>query len=150
MKLIAILCMYGVALSGCASMQYAGITKVTTTPYTDSKGIASCCAVTVISGKEYSTITAHASKSADGSIVLDLNETGTKAFAGQQIAAGAAQNAANDAVKAALITGGVLIAPVGAPVLGAIGASGTLGALGLGAVGATVVNKVATPAPVAP
>lgn len=128
-------------------MQYAGITKFTAAPYTDASGHASCCVVTVISGKEYSAITAHASKAADGSIVLDLNESGTKAFAGQQIAAGAAQNAANDAVKTALVGGAVLIAPVAAPVLGAIGASGTLGALGIGAAGATVVNKIAAPAP---
>jgi hypothetical protein len=142
-----------ISLAGCTTLDRAGYSQFDATPYVanPATGEKACCEVHVVSGKEYSTLTAHVAKAEDGSIVLDLSENGTKAFQGQQIAAGVAGEAAKVATTAALTAGAVLIAPIAIPAigatLGAAAASGTAGALAAGTGAGIVLNKAATPTP---
>ncbi len=138
-------------LAGCKTLNSSGYSSFDATPYVinPATGETACCSVHVVSGKEYSTLTAHVSKSSDGSISVDLNENGTKAFQGQQIAGNVAENATNVAKTAALTAGAVLIAPfaipAGAAAFGGVAASGTLGAVAAGTGVGIGLDKATTP-----
>lgn len=89
------------ALSGCTSLQYAGVARYEISPITDASGAATgCCVLRVWNGKEMAAVDAQFSRAADGSYSINLKETDVKAFAGQATAASAASDAAAAAASA--------------------------------------------------
>lgn len=131
------------ALAGCASLNEAGTARYSVKPFMAGDK-AVCCEVTVANGKEIRLLDATVEKRGDD-YTVKLHEEGVTAFDGQRIAAGAAQTAAADVVKAAAIGGGVLIAPVVAPAVGAALMSGTAGAAAAGIGVGVLLNKAVTP-----
>lgn len=131
------------ALTGCASLNEAGTARYSVKPFMAGDK-AVCCEVTIANGKEIRLLDATVEKRGDD-YTVKLQEEGVTAFDGQRIAAGAAQTAAADAVKAAAIGGGVLIAPVVAPAVGAALMSGTAGAAAAGIGAGVLLNKAVTP-----
>jgi hypothetical protein len=129
-----------IALAGCSSLANTGVSTFEASPYTSKDGTIVCCAMKVVSGKEYANLTAHVSKGADGSIVLDLQENGTKAFTGTAIAA----NTATASVEAVAKVAAVAINPTSGLVAGA----GT--AIGAGVKVFTAPAVVTAPAAQAP
>lgn len=128
------------ALTGCASIQYAGTAAYSIKPFTDETGKVICCAVDVKNGKEIANLEAHVSKQGDD-YTVDLKEQGVAAFAGQAIAAGATKEAIDGAVKAALA---VALAPA-IPALGASLAAPGLGAAIAGGAGVLGAQKLLAP-----
>lgn len=109
----AILAVY-VLVSGCASLDSAGVAVYTIKPMlVDGKTL--CCEVSVSNGKQYASLDATVVKTGDD-YTVELKERGVEAFRGQQIAAGAATATAATAAKAAA---GVLVAPAAAALGGA-------------------------------
>ena len=90
------------ALAGCASLRNAGVAEYRLRPYQDANGTERCCEVSIINGKEISSLEAVFTRGVDGSFRVELRERGVKAFEGQQIAADALRQTIDDAVKAAL------------------------------------------------
>lgn len=124
-------------LGGCASLNYGGIAEYSLTPVFSSKSHTfEGYGLKVINGKQIASVQASMVKSGDN-YTITLKELGVKAFQGQAIAAGAASTLGANAVKAALIGGGVLIAPVA----GAAIASGPIGALIGGAAAGGIATK---------
>ena len=112
--------------TGCASLQNAGSTSFTADPYISPKGEILCCIVKYDSGKEIAMVHAEVHKvGSDYSLVLD--ETGIKAFEGQQISADAAKLVAKTAAESAVA---IMLAPVAGA---ALAAPGVLPALAGGA-----------------
>lgn len=144
MKHLIALAMLAMALTGCASLNNAGTASYSVKPFVTDKGEVHCCEVTVLNGKEIASLDAHIEKKG-GDYTIDLKERGVMAFRGQEIAAGAAHDAAKVATTAALAVGGVLIAPVAAPAIGAAMAAGTLPAAAVGAVVGVGTAKAAQP-----
>lgn len=134
----AILALVVVALTGCASLQQAGTASYSVKPFMAGDK-AMCCEVTVSNGKEIALLDATVVKHGDDYEVR-LHEEGVVAFEGQRIAAGAAKTVAADAVKAAVVGGLVVAAPVLAPAAGAALAAPGLGAAAAGA-GALAVGQ---------
>lgn len=125
------------ALTGCASLNYAGVAEYDLTPtFSQKSHTFEGYALRVRNGKEIASVKATMVKKGNN-FTLTLKELGVKAFQGQAIAAGAANSLASNAVKAALIGGGVLIAPVA----GAAIASGPVGALVGGAAAGGIATK---------
>ena len=133
------------SLASCASLQYAGSADYSVKPFKDADGKVMCCAVDIHNGKEIANLEAHITKTGDD-YTVDLKEQGVAAFAGQQISANAVGVATKAAVDTAIIAGGVLIAPVAAPLIGGIATSGGLGAAAVGVAGGIGATKVLTPA----
>lgn len=77
------------AMSGCASLQSAGVAEYSVRPVVVGLQIV-CCEVMVRNGKEIALVKAHIEKSGDN-YTVDLEERGVVAFQGQSIAAGAAK-----------------------------------------------------------
>ncbi len=135
------------ALSGCASLQYAGVSKFDAVPIVDAKtGSVTCCEIHGVSGKEYAALNISASRSSDGVISLVVAESGTKAFEGQALAAGAAQNAIDAAAKAAVAAALAPVLPALLPAAGAALASPGIGAAAVGAGGLYGAQQLLTPA----
>jgi hypothetical protein len=136
-----------ISLSGCASLQYAGISKFDAVPIVDAKtGAVTCCEIHGVSGKEYAALNIAASRNADGVISLTVAESGTKAFEGQAISAGATQAAIDAAAKAAVAAALAPILPALVPAAGAALASPGLGAAAVGAGGVLGAQKLLAPA----
>lgn len=141
-----ICCIAALAMSGCASLEYAGTASYTVSPVVID-GKTYCCAVDVKNGKEIARLDATISKQGEN-YQVQLHEDGVAAFAGQQIASGAAKQAAADAGKAAAVAAIAPFAPALVPAAGAALASPGLGAAAVGA-GATlgVQKLLSNPAP---
>lgn len=112
--------------SGCASLQYAGVAIYTVKPFKSPSGDMVCCEVTVANGKEIGYLKTRIERRG-GDWTVYLEETSVKAFEGQKVAATAA-------TTAAAIAGGILVAPLAAPIIGAAATAGTLPAVAAGAV----------------
>lgn len=142
---ILILIALALVLSGCESLQYAGLAHYKTAPVFDpvTKSFVGY-SVDVINGKNIGSVEAHITKTGEN-FAVDLKEQSVDAATGQKISAEALQAAVDGAVKAALIAGGVMVAPVAGAVLGGVAATGGLGAAALG-VGATVGAQKLAPA----
>lgn len=135
------------ALTGCASLRYAGVSKFDAVPIVDAKtGAVTCCEIHGVSGKEYAALNVTAIKGADGSISLSVAEQGTKAFEGQALAAGATQDAINAAAKAAVAMALAPVLPALIPAAGAALASPGIGAAAVGAAGVIGTQKLLAPA----
>ena len=142
MKKFMTLCLLSLvlALTGCASLQYAGSADYSVKPFKDDKGAVLCCAVEVHNGKEIANLEAHIVKNG-ADYTVDLKEQGVAAFAGQAIAAGATQQAIDAAAKAAAVATLAPLAPLLIPAAGAALSSGGLGAAAVGAVGVVGAQK---------
>lgn len=127
------------ALGGCASLQHAGSASYTIKPMLIGDRTV-CCEVAIHNGKQYARLDATLTKTGDDYTVT-LSERGVEAFRGQQIAADAASLAGKAAVKAAVIGGAVLIAPIAAPAVGAALMSGTAGAAAVGVGAGVLLDK---------
>lgn len=107
------------SLSGCASVQNAGVASYSVRPIVlDGKAV--CCEVSVHNGKEYAVLDAVVIKRGEDYEVR-LHEEAVRAFKGQELAG----NAVTDVTKtAARATAAVLVAPaaaaVGAAAIGAM------------------------------
>lgn len=135
------------ALTGCASLQYAGVSKFDAVPIVDAKsGAVTCCEIHGVSGKEYAALNVTASKNSDGLISLTVSETGTKAFEGQAISAGAMQTAIDAAAKAAVAAALAPVLPALIPAAGAALTAPGLGAAAIGAGGVLGAQQLLTPA----
>jgi hypothetical protein len=147
MKRLAIAAM-ALAMTGCASLQDAGIAEYTVTPVFSKSG-PPAYKVSIVNGKQIATLDAKITKQ-DQNYTVSLHEVGIEAFKGQQISAQALQSAVHAAVVSALIGAGIMAAPAAAPLIGAMGASG-LGAAALGGVGVLGVQKaIAAPTTAVP
>ena len=97
------------ALTGCASLQNAGMAEYSVKPMVIDKQTV-CCEVTVKNGKEYASLKAKVVKKGDDYIV-ELEEQAVSAFAGQQ--------KATDIVAKAIETAGTLgTSVIATPALG--------------------------------
>lgn len=133
-------------LAGCASLRYSGIAEYSLTPvFSGPQHTFEGYGLQVVNGKEIASVQASMVKKGND-YTITLKELGVKAFQGQAIAADAASTLGANAVKAALIGGGVMIAPVA----GAAIASGPLGALVGGAAVGSVATKAASSTPAIP
>lgn len=104
------------ALSGCTSLNNAGVASYQVKPMELNNGNIVCCDITINNGKEYTSLEAHIIKHGDD-YEVHLNEVGIFAFEGQKIVAGVATETVK---KAGSVVGGVLMAPVIAPAAGAV------------------------------
>jgi len=104
------------ALSGCASLQYAGNSTMKVKPYVDSNGNKQCCSWEIRNGKEIGEITADVSIKPDGSFKGHLHEVSVKAFEGQKVSASVAKTG----IRAGAAAAATMVNPTAA--VGAIGA----------------------------
>ena len=95
-------------LPGCAALTNAGHADYALEPIITDNG-AVCCKVQIKNGKEYATLKAHVERRADGSYVVDLDETAVAAFKGQESSASTAK-AGIDAIGN-VISNGVKVLP---------------------------------------
>lgn len=72
-----------VALSGCSSLQNAGVSEYSVKPFFVGEEVY-CCQLEIKSGREIANLTAHVKKSKDG-YEIDLVVQGVKAFEGQAV-----------------------------------------------------------------
>lgn len=120
-----------VGLSGCASLQNAGVASYSIKPMTiDKKQV--CCEVTLLNGKQYAQLNVDIVRDGD-KWTVHLVESGVEAFAGQALAAGAARGAVAEAAKVGVAVALTPIIPALLPAAGAMLASPGLGAAALGA-----------------
>ena len=105
-----------IGISGCTSLNNAGVASYQVKPMELSNGKVVCCDIIINNGKEYSSLEAHVIKHGDN-YEVHLNEVGIFAFEGQKIVAGVATETIK---KAGSVAGGVLMAPVIAPAAGAV------------------------------
>lgn len=96
------------ALAGCASLDHAGTAAYDVRPFIDAAGAPHCCEVSVRNGKEIASLKARIEKRGDDYIV-ELEQQGVQAFAGQAIAAGAQRAALDAAARAAAGAGAVVV-----------------------------------------
>ena len=127
------------ALAGCASLNNAGTANYDVRPFIDAAGAPHCCEVSVRNGKEIANLKARIEKRGDDYIV-ELEQQGVQAFAGQAIAAGAQRAALDAAARAAVASALAPVPPVLVPAAGAALASGGLPAAAAGA-GAVIVGQ---------
>ena len=123
------------ALAGCASLDHAGTAAYDVRPFIDHAGAPHCCEVSVRNGKEIASLKARIEKRGDDYIV-ELEQQGVQAFAGQAIVAGVTHEALTAAARAAVASA---LAPL-LPAASAALASGGLPAAAVGA-GAVVVGQ---------
>lgn len=97
-------------LTGCASLQYAGVASYSVEPV-EINGKPQCCRVAIHNGKEIARLDAQVEKRGDD-YTVSLKQWNVEAFAGQQIAADAATASAATAAKAAA---SIMVAPVALP-----------------------------------
>lgn len=107
------------SLSGCASVQNAGVASYSVRPIVlDGKAV--CCEVSVHNGKEYAVLDAVIIKRGEDYEVR-LHEEAVRAFKGQELAGNAATSTATAAAKAATA---IMVAPavagVGTAAIGAL------------------------------
>jgi len=95
------------ALSGCASLNYAGNSSMKVQPYVDSNGEKQCCAWEFHNGKEIGEVTADVSIKPDGSFKGHLHELSVKAFEGQKISA----DVAKTGIRAGAATAAAIVNP---------------------------------------
>lgn len=114
MKTVTVLLM--LFLSGCASLEYAGVAKYTVKPFRNDAGELLCCEVVVANGKEIGLLKTRIEKRG-GDWLIELEETSVYAFEGQKIAATAASTVAKTAAAAAATA---ITAPIVLPVAGAL------------------------------
>lgn len=121
-------------LAGCASLNNAGTASYRIKPMELSNGTTICCDITIDNGKEYAALEARILKHGDDYEVY-LSEKGVAAFDGQRIASVVALESAKVASTAAVIAGGLLIAPIAGAAIaaGTVPAAVAGGALGVGA-----------------
>jgi hypothetical protein len=101
MRLAALL--FVIALSGCESLQYAGIARYEIGPLTNAAGDpVGCCVLRIWNGKEMAAVDAQFARTGDGNYSISLKETDVKAFTGQATAAAAASDAVAAATSAAV------------------------------------------------
>ena len=101
------------ALTGCASLQHAGLAEYTLKPMVIEKQTV-CCEVTIKNGKEYASLKAKVIKKGDDYSV-ELEEVTVQAFAGQ---ARTAEVVGKTVEAAASLGTSVLAAPVVGSALG--------------------------------
>jgi len=130
--LMAILSLGALALSGCASLNFAGNASYSVEPFLIGPGNAVCCKVLIQDGKERASLDLHVVKDGD-KYDITLSEKQVTAFAGQQIAANAGIANAEIAAKAATA---VILAPLAPALIG----SGGVGAAAAGAGAATLLT----------
>jgi len=102
-------------LTGCTSLQYAGVAHYTVKPFEIKEDVV-CCEVILINGKEIDRIDVTVKKMGSDYTVT-LKEWNVNAFEGQEIAADAATATASTVGK---VTAGVLLAPTVVPAAGAV------------------------------
>lgn len=134
-------------LSGCSSLQNAGMAEYTVTPVFPKVG-PPAYTIKIINGKQIAKLDAKVTKTGQN-YSISLHELGIQAFKGQQISATALQSAVHAGVVSALIAAGVMVAPAAAPLIGAMGTTG-LGAAALGGVGVLGAQKLLTTPATAP
>lgn len=123
------------ALAGCASLNNAGTADYQVRPFVDSGGVTHCCEVSIRNGKEITALKARVEKRGDDYLV-EVEQQGVQAFAGQAIVAGATKDALEAAARAAVANA---LAPL-LPAASAALASGGLPAAAVGA-GAVIVGQ---------
>lgn len=124
-------------LSGCASLQNAGIFSVEINPQT---GVTK-----LVDGKQYASIKGNITFTKNGDYITTFEAMDAQAFQGQAIAAGATQVAATSAAKAAVAAALVGTAPMLIPAIGGIAATGGLGAAAVGAGSVVAGSKIFAP-----
>ena len=97
-------------LSGCASLQYAGVASYSVEPV-EINGNPQCCRVSIHNGKQIARLDAQVEKRGDD-YTVSLKQWNVEAFTGQQIAADSATASAATAAKAATA---IMLAPVALP-----------------------------------
>jgi len=95
------------ALSGCASLNNAGISSMKVKPYLDSNGNKACCEWDYTGGKEIGEVTADVEIKPDGSFKGHLHELSVKAFEGQRIGA----DVGKTGIRAGAATAAAIINP---------------------------------------
>lgn len=103
-----------VLVTGCASLDHAGVASYKVKPF-DAAGKTLCCEVEIVNGKQIASLDATIEKRGDDYTVV-LKQRGVEAFRGQAIAAGAVTATATTAAKAATA---IMVAPAAAAVGGA-------------------------------
>lgn len=132
-------------LTGCASLDMAGSSAYTLRQSVGDHGQPEF-ELLVKSGKEVAQVKARLEKDGD-KIIVDLEETGVAAFAGQQISAGALKISMEEIAKAA-VAAAIAYGSAGVvPVIGDALNGGGLGAAVVGAGGALAVQKALAPKP---
>ncbi len=106
------------AMSGCASLNYAGNSTMKVQLYVDRNGAKQCCSWEIRNGKEIGEITADVSIKPDGSFKGHLHELSVKAFQGQKIIA--------DVAKTGIRAGAATAAAISSSISGLI-CSGLVG-----------------------
>lgn len=141
-----------VALTGCQSLTMAGSSAYTLRQTTDDAGRPGF-ELRVQSGKEIAQVKARLEKKGDD-IIVDLEETGVAAFAGQKISADALKITIEQTAKVAAAAAVAAAVPAAMPMVGAALSGGGLPAAVVGAGGALAVEralaKPATPSVPAP
>ena len=97
------------AVSGCASLQYAGVAAYTVRPF-GVGGQLVCCEVQIRNGKEIASLDATVEKTG-GDYRVSLRQRGVQAFEGQAISAAALEKSIDAAVRAALIASPLKVIP---------------------------------------
>lgn len=135
-----------VALSGCASLNFAGNASYSVKPVQVGLAIV-CCEVTIADGKERAALDVHVNKAGEN-YDITFSERSVTAFAGQAIAANATQEAISAAAKAAVVA---ILGPVLPAVIGAGGAGAVIGGAATGGIATQLLTPVApVVTPVAP
>jgi hypothetical protein len=134
-------------LTGCQSLTMAGSSAYTLRQTTDEAGRPGF-ELLVKSGKEIAQVKARLEKDGD-KIVVDLEETGVAAFAGQKISADALKLTVEQTAKIAAAAAVAAAVPAAMPVVEAALTGGGLPAAVVGAGGALVLDR-ALSTPTAP
>lgn len=145
MKSIVALIVLAMSLTGCASIQNAGVASYSIKPMTIGKHQV-CCEVTLLNGKQYAQLNVDIVKEGD-KYTVHLVESGVEAFQGQAIAAGAVKDAAAAAAKVGMAAAMAPVMPVLLPAAGAMLASPGIGAAALGAGAVIGGEKLLAPKP---
>jgi hypothetical protein len=144
-----IIIVIALALTGCQSLGMAGSSSYQIRQITDENGKTGFD-INVKNGKEVANVKAHLEKKGED-IIVDLEETGVAAFAGQKISADALKLTIEQAAKVAAAAAVAAAMPAALPLVGSALAGGGLPAALIGGGGALAVEHAIKPsAPVAP
>lgn len=126
-------------ISGCTSLQGAGIASYSVKPML-LNGEQICCEVTMLNGKEYAELKVDIVREG-GKWSVHLDEKGVAAFQGQSISASAVGGVVSEAAKISVASALAPLLPMLAPAL----ASPGIGAAAAGAAAAVGVQKLGAP-----
>ena len=71
--------LFAVVMSGCSVLNQSGVTEYTLTPIKTESGEVVCCEATVFNSKDYEKLRFVLKKNPDGTIEVELDESGVSA-----------------------------------------------------------------------